>query len=1005
MSDIQVYLLDFDKNKAEARAVAARSATRLDGKALKLIDLITSLEDHINNKEDGGVRAKTMAYLADVLEQISAKTLSGQERRLLCDFVLGRVESDNEGIGACARALIALEARRKWDTELSQKVVKTFLSHTHPLQQFRLQTERFPIVQLMDLLLAKYRTPMKVLHESDPMFLSLLITYFEGEKDPRNLMIIFSLLQVPMVEWDIQAHAQDLFEAVFNYFPITFKPPPDDPYKITAQDLKDRLRDCIAANSEFAPHAFPALLDKLDSSSVNTKRDTIQAVQACALSYEVATINLYSVTLWDALKFEVLNVQEEVLAEEALTALATIAAKCSQSEGPLNAFLRPVIKECNEHLEDAPTKQSAAAGQMLYAVTKAGPLVAGKIAAGVLPELFSLYKASNSITKRRGLLEVYNEILRAFQDMQKVDLAFEATALEDTSTDALAAAIQVLVNAPKAEVSFRLTALKTLELLTCIRGMLQEKDIDRAVGTITNIILLERIDGHGDITSEAVDCLSRLCGHVPEVIRSKAIPAFMVELPDVPREDGSYAPVLEAFAHLSSEQQIFDTVALRIKNKLNAARYQNAPRDYQRALLLAMLYIFTFGSPGKENGVIREAYFTDYVEPLITQFRDALPSEYDVTITEITGRLTNITLRPQNFHFQSTVYNKNLPWISPVLENNDFNDEKLVRVAPFSLYFYASIQPEVAEPANIVSLLRAHARYLLNSRKISGADSILYRHISLLINKFLEPSVIEQSLKESNLDVPTLLSQTQSSHATGLAFAVLKALLVQGRSAALATKYMNSLLDMLSTEQKGYARRFAGLLAADDILTRENHCVVSGLYKQRLYHQTRPLLVEAIHTASTSAKPAYLIALSGILRGLPYKVIEDSLHTLASPLLQSLELDGPEDQDVKLDTLMILESILMHDPTVIAQHSASLITRLLSATSAPANKAGVRAKALQCLILVPKQLKPEAVIPYRRPVVKKLLESLDDAKRNVRAEAVRCRSAWLALDEGKDEDE
>lgn len=64
---------------------------------------------------------------------------------------------------------------------------------------------------------------------------------------------------------------QDLFEAVFNYFPITFKPPPDDPYGITAQQLKDRLRACIASTAEFGPHAFPALLDKLDSTSANVK--------------------------------------------------------------------------------------------------------------------------------------------------------------------------------------------------------------------------------------------------------------------------------------------------------------------------------------------------------------------------------------------------------------------------------------------------------------------------------------------------------------------------------------------------------------------------------------------------------------------------------------------------------------------------------------------------------------------------------------------------------------
>jgi DNA repair/transcription protein MET18/MMS19 len=102
-------------------------------------------------------------------------------------------------------------------------------------------------------------------------FLPRLIAYFDGEKDPRNLMIVFSILNVPMVEWDVSEVAQDMFDAVFNYFPITFRPPPDDPYGITAQDLKDRLRDCIASTSTFAPYTFPSLLDKLDSTSINVK--------------------------------------------------------------------------------------------------------------------------------------------------------------------------------------------------------------------------------------------------------------------------------------------------------------------------------------------------------------------------------------------------------------------------------------------------------------------------------------------------------------------------------------------------------------------------------------------------------------------------------------------------------------------------------------------------------------------------------------------------------------
>lgn len=271
MSDIQLYLLEVDKNKSEAKRIAFQSATRLENRQLKLLDLITSLEPYINNKDDGSLRGKSLAYLADVLESIPARVLSGHERKLLCDFVLGRIEGDVEGFGASARALLALEERGKWDSEMAQRVMETFLDHASPLSDFKTQTERFAVLQLFDRIFAKYRGPLKELHERDNEVTGKLISCFIGEKDPRNLMIVFSILQVPMTEWNVKAFAQDLFDSVFNYFPIAFKPPPDDPYGITAQDLKDRLRDCIAANSDFAPYAFPGLLDKLDSSSMNTK--------------------------------------------------------------------------------------------------------------------------------------------------------------------------------------------------------------------------------------------------------------------------------------------------------------------------------------------------------------------------------------------------------------------------------------------------------------------------------------------------------------------------------------------------------------------------------------------------------------------------------------------------------------------------------------------------------------------------------------------------------------
>lgn len=112
---------------------------------------------------------------------------------------------------------------------------------------------------------------MKALKSLGDKFITGLADLVGGEKDPRNLMIVFSVMKVVLVEFDIVRHTEAMFDIVYCYFPITFRQRPDDPYGITPQDLKLRLRECIASTKYFAGQAFPLLIEKLDSTMLNVK--------------------------------------------------------------------------------------------------------------------------------------------------------------------------------------------------------------------------------------------------------------------------------------------------------------------------------------------------------------------------------------------------------------------------------------------------------------------------------------------------------------------------------------------------------------------------------------------------------------------------------------------------------------------------------------------------------------------------------------------------------------
>ncbi|KAJ5157803.1 uncharacterized protein N7482_008903 [Penicillium canariense] len=1058
MSALQTFLLVVDHDKEEAKRIADGVAQDVESKRITLIEIVQQLGEYIND-EDPILRGKAVSFLTSVIQALSPKFLSRQQIQVLTTFFCDRIED-----GGAVAGLDTLQRLDRFNKGLAAEVAQALFSNFQDLQS-RSQSQRFQVYQLLNELMSTHRVALR---DMDEISLVGIVDLMTGEKDPRNLMMVFSILKVVMMEWDITNHVELLFDSVYNYFPITFRPPPNDPYGITAQDLKGRLQDCISSTPQFAPRSIPALLDKLDSTSPNVKKDALNALIACIHSYDPDTVSRYSITIWEVLKFEILNAQEEFLSELSLQALQAIARRLSEGvtqvsqDLPLAQYLRPITKECNEQLQEPQQKQAKPAQQILNSLSSASVVAFTLVVKTVVAPIFTIYQEADGIAKQRALLETLSVLFESAIQVygqwttRGGEVAFENPLLEfkDQFSDVLG---QALMGAAKEEVFFRVTALKGFLHLATLRGFFQDNEIGLFVQYLDEILLKEESVGRDDLKKEAIAALAEISKHKPRLIMDITFPAFVATLPD--EDDGTnstYLSTLDTLAQISVERDIFETLFRRLFSKLTILLQMEQPGAvaYPRAILMTILYVMQQRKMDADPSV--DLYFDKIVVGLCRIVSESASGKgknqilNDATILDTLGRLYNLLVRSVSIQKQEQVAENVYKLFSatedfqpvPFAQGATAHQERTIII---STYLLAGLSKDCSNhiphtSPDMSGLLSDLVQRCVSESAEPATHLAFLRHLALLVNKFLSKQ--DLNIAENLFDSLVSSEKRPLSPTTiRTIFWLSKALVL--RLAPTTAHILTSLVGLLSSPDQqtscSTARGFAILLSDDDVLSATNGASIRLLSKQRVFTTVIPMISSRIREvnvagndvstdsskASDHIKPAHLTALAGILSTISTALVMPELPTLLPLLLQSLDLQTSDSVAVRAATLDTLAVIIRDNGVNVIDkcgHVHSLVVRLLKTTEINAdivNPPRLRVDALKCLYLLaakqtsgdaaPNTHPPPSISPLlseKSQVLRSLRSVLDDPKRDVRKAAVDARSAWLrGVDDAPEEDD
>ncbi|KZT59492.1 ARM repeat-containing protein [Calocera cornea HHB12733] len=999
-----------------------------DGNSTILL-LIRSLGEYLTSTEDP-VRSKGLNLLSEVLSRISQSKINVQATRVLTKFYVEKLE-DGHVLIAALKGILSLASFPQFGDEEAVEVWQGLVKHVK--MRAHVQSTRFVVFQIVNSLLTSRQDALKALGDS---FLSEYVELANGEKDPRNLLQAFTIDRIILTEFDTKSRIDDLFDITFCYFPISWKPPPGDPYGISTDDLRNSLRLCLSATPAFGPLAMPTFLEKLSATVGPTKIDTLVSMRVCFPVYGKVALQPVAQKMWDALRMEIFQpLNDEIQAYSLKTLISFVQTLYPPTNAEVDGLAVEITQECLGLLKEPERDQAKYAIKTLGAFLESSPAVAKYALEQSLTNLLRLFRDPAEMSVRGPVLDAITGLLgslRRAADDGLYDVPEFVAPKKDELLSCFVSSIRTT--------SVRKNALNGLLEIVQIPGLLSEEESTFMAQGCSEILLKESDEEAQKITLQV---LGKISLTAPKALEDTCLPLLFGQLPDQAppleaddkREE--YWRILSALQSLCLEPVLFQVLVVRLVSKLDiicALRIEapgpsvtEASAAYAHAILETLKRAIQAKIDAKHNDLPK--YLDQLVPHLFSIFLRAalspsttpqvassavliLDASRIITLLtqtssaiEQTRFITNFFSAYDTGNFTPVTYDasrisRDVPF-KPFETNAPSKQKDLVPLLCGSIIaLYKEVQLPVDSPVTLLDRLSAWC--LTSAESVQQRDAVLQAVCSLVnktlpdVTPFLDVTIA--SYRKDVLRNPTA-SLPHRLIAVELWVWIGRALLVR------SDNRVHSLLDDLfcllpDSDVAHYAVLAIGRMSEGgvDVLTKPNHATIRLLHMQKFISMLLPIITTGAKDNNDAEKQAlYLSALAAVIVHIPHAVYGQILPTIMPLLLRCLQLPDAELRANVAEVFVAVANDEALASTTLTEYAPTVVKSLL-ANSVPVSgqptSVRLRTGSLKSLAAVPAVVRYDILHPLKPAAISQLGKAVDDRKRSVRKEAVEARAKW-----------